>query len=265
MATHNAEPAELGRFLRSRRERLDPAGAGFPAGARRRSPGLRREEVAVLAGISPTWYAYLEQGRDVRPSVELLDSLARALRLSEDERRYAHVLVHGHVARPRPLVGDTSAEELVECLVAAAADDPHPVHAVGRHGDVLAWNAASAAWYDDWGALPVTGRNLLAWLLTSPVARERVVDWEDEARDAVAAWRAEVARAPGDEEVARRVAELSAASTRFRHWWDERIVRERRSRVRRFRRPGAEVRELRLVPVESPEFAPATVVLHLPL
>ncbi|MBW4717759.1 helix-turn-helix transcriptional regulator [Saccharothrix obliqua] len=260
-ASHNR--GELGRFLRSRRERLNPADVGFPTGPRRRSRGLRREEVAVLAGLSPTWYTYLEQGRDIRPSPEVVDSLARVLCLTEDERRYVHTLAYGHVARPLPLASEISADELLHQVIASYRDCPLPVFATSPPGDLLAWNPAATEWYDDWGALPAAERNLVRWLLVSPTARGRLVDWEVEARDAVARLRTEAARWPGDEAMARRVAELAELSPEFGPWWDEHIVRERRSRTRCFRHPVLGLRELRLVPMQSPEFAPAGVVLHL--
>nr|BFE52898.1 hypothetical protein GCM10017745_63250 [Saccharothrix mutabilis subsp. capreolus] len=218
----------------------------------------------MLAGVSPTWYTYLEQGRDIRPSPEVVDSLARVLCLSEDERRYLHTLAFGHVARPQPLDGEITGAELLKRLVAAAEDDPYPVLAVSPHGDLLAWNPAAVHWYDDWDRMPAEERNLVRWLLTAPAARRRLVDWADEARDAVAVWRAESAKCPDVGEVARRVRELGGLSAEFRLWWDEQMVRERRSRTRRFRHPELGVRELRLVPMESPEFAPAAVLVHLP-
>ncbi|MFD1148295.1 helix-turn-helix transcriptional regulator [Saccharothrix hoggarensis] len=263
MKSSSSSRDELGRFLRSHRERLHPADVGFPTGPRRRSLGLRRDEVAVLAGVSPTWYTYLEQGRDIRPSREVVDSLARVLCLTEDERRYVHTLAYGHVAEPLPLSGESSSADLIKHVVAAAEEHPYPLFGVSRHGDLLAWNPASTRWYDDWDRLPERERNVVVWLLTSPVARLRLPDWEREARDAVAAWRAEAAKWPGDEEFARRAREMAEASPQFRQWWDEQIVRERRSRTCRFRHPELGVRELRLVPLDSPEFDSAGVVLHL--
>ncbi|WP_433273457.1 helix-turn-helix transcriptional regulator [Actinosynnema sp. CS-041913] len=264
MNTGSTNRSELARFLRSRRERLDPAHAGFPTSARRRSRGLRREEVAVLAGLSPTWYAYLEQGRDIHPSPEVLDSLARALLLTEDERRYVHTLAFGQVIRPAPLPGEPAADELARRLVALAGDSAYPVYAVDQRGDLLAWNSAAAEWYDDWDLLPAGDRNIVHWFLVCPCARTRLVGWERAARDLVAWWRAESAHWPDDEALRRRVGRLAALSDRFARWWDERDVLALRSRVRVFRHPQG-VRALLVAPVRPAEFSPIRIVYHLPV
>src|SRR5689334_23475222 len=115
---------ELAGFLRSRRARITPAQVGLPTGPRRRTAGLRREEVAVLAGVSPTWYTYLEQGREIQPSPEVLDSLAQVLRLSEDERRYLHSLVRG--APGVPLAAEIPAADLIRQLTASFDGSPYP-------------------------------------------------------------------------------------------------------------------------------------------
>lgn len=148
---------ELARFLRSRRARVTPEQVGFPAGAHRRTKGLRREEVAVLAGLSPTWYTYLEQGRDIRPSIQVLDSLARVLDLSEDERRYMHTLAHGQVVNPQPLEAEEARGGTMRRVVGLMGDNLYPVYATDVYCDLIAWNDAAAEWYDDWGAgLPNT-------------------------------------------------------------------------------------------------------------
>jgi transcriptional regulator with XRE-family HTH domain len=124
LSTDDASRRELATFLRSRRERITPADVGLPAGPRRRTHGLRREEVAVLAGVSPTWYTYLEQGRGIQPSREVLDSLARVLRLSEDERRYIHSLAHGAVIQTAPLDADVPADQLIEQIISTFEESP---------------------------------------------------------------------------------------------------------------------------------------------
>jgi transcriptional regulator with XRE-family HTH domain len=158
-------------FLRSRRERMSPAEAGLPVTSRRRTPGLRREEVAALAGLSITWYTYLEQGRghDVSPAV--LDSVARVLQMSEDERRYMHHLAFGYVVDPRPLHEEIVVSELQQQIVTIAEAHPYPVYMVDHSADLVAWNSACEDWYDEWGKLRASERNFVLWLLTSEKAK----------------------------------------------------------------------------------------------
>jgi transcriptional regulator with XRE-family HTH domain len=256
---------ELARFLRSRRERVTPADVGLPSGHRRRAPGLRREEVAVLAGLSPSWYTYLEQGRGINPSEEVLDSLAQVLGLTEDERRYIHVLAHGEVRKPRPLVGELSPREIVQQLVLTADSSPHPVYAVDQFCDLLAWNRAATTYYADFAKLPEDRRNMLRWLLEAPEARERLPDWTDETRDVVARWRAMTAKCDAGSRLAELVAEFTRLSPDFAAWWDGLDVQEHRSRVRRFRHPRRGVQSMRLIVVQAPDFAPCIVVFHVPI
>lgn len=255
---------ELAHFLRSRRRRITPADVGMPAGPRRRSPGLLREEVAVLAGLSPTWYTYLEQGRKIRPSPEVLDSLARVLLLSEDERRYMHLLVHGEASRATPLNPEWTPAEVAAHLVDLTNPITYPVYAVNQYCDLLAWNQSAAEWYGDWSALGSGERNILYWMLLSAQAHKCLVDWEDDVRDVVARWRTDAAKWGHDTRVERIVAELSRASTHFSDWWGEHGVQEHRSRTRRLRHPQIGIRTLRVLPVTSPESPAVVTVFHLP-
>jgi transcriptional regulator with XRE-family HTH domain len=265
LSTDDTNRRELARFLRSRRERITPHEVGLPAGPRRRTRGLRREEVAVLAGVSPTWYTYLEQGRGIRPSREVLDSLATVLRLSEDEFRYIHSLAYGAVFHPTPLDADVPAIDLIKQIVAVHDAAPYPVYATDHHCDVLAWNRAACEWYDDWDALPPEERNMLRWMLLSPVARARLVDWREDARDIVARWRAEIAKHPADSLVPARIAEFSRLSPDFRTWWGQHQVVEHRSKIRRFRHGESDERSVRIVPMNVAEIAPTVIVLHIPI
>lgn len=253
---------ELAQFLRSRRERISPDQVGLPAGRRRRTPGLRREEVAVLAGLSPTWYTYLEQARDIQPSPEVLDSLARVLRLTEDERRYIHQLVFGQA--PERLEWQPDTTWLVTQLVQIADCDPCPIYALDYVGDVIAWNAAAAEWYTDWGALKGIERNIVWWLLTSPQARERVVDWADDARDIVGRTRALSARYRQDRRVAELIRRLHQASPDFRTWWADHEVRGQRMRPRRLRHPTLGSRSMWLAVLHPADDARITIAFHLP-
>jgi hypothetical protein len=219
----------------------------------------------VLAGVSPTWYTYLEQGRGIQPSREVLDSLARVLRLSEDERRYIHSLAHGAVIHTAPLAADVSAHELIEQIVSTFEESPYPVYAGDQYGDILAWNPAACDWYDDWGALPPEERNILRWMLVSPVARVRLVDWEEDTRDAVARWRGEIAKHASDPLQQAQVAEFTRLSAEFRTWWGQHRVVEHRSRIRRFRHDQLGQQAMRIIVLHSPEIVPSGVVLHIPV
>lgn len=256
--------AELAHFLRSRRARITPAEVGLPAGLRRRAPGLRREEVAVLAGLSPSWYTYLEQGRDIHPSTQVLDSLARVLRLTEDERRYLHTLAHGAPTTSPPLVGEEPPEVLVRGLVRTTQHSPYPVYGFNVYCELLAWNQAATTYYTDFARLPEDRPNILRWLLTAPEARQRLPDWHRDVRDIVARWRSTAAGYDGDDRLHELIEELRQSSAEFGRWWDAHDVVEHRSRLRRFRHPQHGAHSLRLVVVRAPEFAPCQVVFHLP-
>lgn len=250
--------------MRTRRERLKPADVGLPTGSHRRAVGLRREEVAVLAGVSPAWYTFLEQGRDINPSAEVLDSLANVLSLTEDERRYMHVLANKADGKVRPLAGDVSAEDSIRMLVQTAENSSYPVYSVNVYCDVIAWNNATKSYYTDFGALPAGQRNMLRWLLVAPEARERLPDRDDETRDIVARWRTMLATHERDGRAEKLIAEFRELSTDFAHWWDTFDVQEHRSRPRRFRHPVHGEQSLRLIVVQAPDFAPSVVVFHVP-
>ncbi|PPK65447.1 helix-turn-helix transcriptional regulator [Actinokineospora auranticolor] len=262
---NNAGRKELARFLRSRRERVSPSDVGLPLGTRRRISGLRREEVAVLAGVSTSWYTYLEQGREISPSPEVLDSLARVLRMSEDERRYMHVLAHGQVTKPGPLTPAPAARDMLRSTMTIFEHHHLPVYAGDHRGDLLEWNKAATTYYEDWSAYPPRERNIVRWMLLAPQAKARLADWEQDARDSVARWRAEAAKWPTDPRTRDLIAELARVSPEFTRWWDSHDVQEHRARVRRFRHPELGLRPLRILPLFSPEFPATAIIVHLPL
>lgn len=208
---------ELAMLLRSRRERLQPVDVGLPAGGRRRTPGLRREDVAGLASISTTYYTFLEQGRDVRPSHEVLDALAGALRLSPTERAHIHQLVHGATEATAPMVETLPPDvaDLVNRL------DPYPTYVTGRCWEVLAANRAARALWTDWYSLPPDRRNMLWWTFTDPAARTVFVEWESEARALLARFRTASAYHPGEPAFTSLFARLRDASAEVRAWWPQ--------------------------------------------
>ncbi len=252
----------MAQFLRRCRERTSPADLGLPTGSRRRTPGLRREEIAVLAGLSPTWYTYLEQGRDIRPSTEVLASLARVLRLSGDERTYLYLLATGSPPSDEKPRSDTSDDAVVRSVVAAMCDNDLPVYGADVHGDVVAWNVAATKWYTDFGALPEPRRNMLLWMLTAPEARERFVNWEDETRDVVGRFRRAAAARAWDARFEELIALMHEASPEFREWWSSHYVTRQRTRLREVRVDG----QLRVTQLAVLNLADCTrsVVVHLP-
>jgi len=219
--TTSGDPRALGQFLRSRRERLVPGDVGLPAGSRRRAAGLRREEVALLANLSATYYTFLEQGRSVRPSPQVLDAMAAALRMSAAERDYLHVLAYGPdedrtaaaaVAAPPEQI-DRGVADLVQRL------DPFPTFVKGRRWDVLVSNPAARELFTDWEAQPAGQRNLVRWMFTTDRARQVYLDWEAEARAMLGRFRLAAARHPHDPDFTALIAELRRDSDHVRDWW----------------------------------------------
>jgi transcriptional regulator with XRE-family HTH domain len=255
---------ELARFLRTRRERITPEQVGLPESLRRRTRGLRREEVAVLAGLSPTWYTYLEQARDIRPSPEVLDSLAHVLQLTEDERQYLHQLALGHVENLFPVTPAALVNSLVTDLVEVAGQNPYPLYAIDYAGEVIAWNEAARVWYTDWAALQGIERNIVWWMLMNPQARERIADWIDDARDIVGRTRALSARFPHDPRVNELIGRLHNESDEFDRWWPDHEVRGQGQRTRQFRVSGLGIRSMRLVVVHPADDPHVTMAFHLP-
>ena len=260
----NENRADLSRFLRSRRERIAPAEVGLPGGARRRAPGLRREEVALLAGVSPTWYTYLEQGRDIRPSDELLESLARVLRLTPDERRYLYLLASGHGPPVAPSETPAVDATAIGHVVSTVGVGDLPVYTGNLYGDVTCWNDAAAVWYTDFARLPENRRNLLWWQLTAPEARERLVNWADDTKALVARFRLASVSRPGDRRFHELIGVFREANPAFNVWWASYEISGLNTRVRRLRRPDGVVRSFEVVVLRMiDDFN--SIVLHIPI
>jgi transcriptional regulator with XRE-family HTH domain len=212
------DPRALGQLLRVRRERLTPQDVGLPPGTRRRTSGLRREEVAALANMSATYYTFLEQGRPVRPSGQVLDALATALRMTAAERRYLLTLAYGPDAAA-PGAGPGSPLEQVSPSVHDLVQrlEPHPTLVKGRRWDVLTANPAARELFGDWSG---GGEgNLVRWMFTSARAREVYLEWEPEARAMLGRFRLAAARHPGDPQLAELIASLRRDSQPVREWW----------------------------------------------
>jgi transcriptional regulator with XRE-family HTH domain len=217
---------ELRAFLRSRRARMSPADVGIPDDGRRRTPGLRREELAALAGVGVSWYTWLEQGRDIRPSAEVLDALARALRLDPTERMTLFALAR--TAMPLSEIADGADEpddgEITVLVKLVEALHPHPAYLLGPMTRVLAWNAAAAAVIGPVDALPEERRLLLWWLFVEPGLQAGRPGLHETARNMVGRFRAEYARHVGDVAYEELIASLRARSEEFARWWEEHHV-----------------------------------------
>jgi transcriptional regulator with XRE-family HTH domain len=210
----------LGAYLRDRRLKLDPATLGFPA-ERRRTPGLRREEVANRANISPTWYTWLEQGRGGAPSAAVLERLARALLLTDVEREHLFLIGLGRPPEARYENKDGVTPRLQHVLDAL---DPRPAIIRTAIWNVIAWNRAAKVMLGDFDAVPPDQRNVLRYLFLDPQARVTQYDWDGVARHVVGAFRADALRAGAAADVAPLVDELCRLSPEFRALWADKEV-----------------------------------------
>jgi transcriptional regulator with XRE-family HTH domain len=207
---------ELAEFLRSRRARLSPQSVGLPAVGRRRTPGLRREEVAILAGISPEWYTWLEQGRDINVSVPLLESVARTLRLNADEREHLFLLAQG---QPPPLekISHTTISPTLQAFIEGLNTSPACV--VDARLNAIAWNRAFCAVFGDYARMSERERNLIWRLFASPARQGNEQEWEEHARVYLAQFRAEYGRFINDPWWTEQIVALSRLSPEFRELW----------------------------------------------
>lgn len=221
----------LGNYLKDCRGRIDPTALGFPAG-RRRTPGLRREEVAARANISPTWYTWLEQGRGGSPSAQVLNRIVESLLLTDSEREHVFMLAFGHppeVVYKRPEGVTPRLQRLLDSF------ETCPAIIKSATWDVLAWNRAAATILTDYGKLPAEQRNILRLVFCSPKIRAGQLDWEATARFVVGAFRADAIRAGAHSEVTRLVEELCAQSPEFASFWRDNDVRVHGDGVKRLR------------------------------
>lgn len=226
--------SELGQFLKSRRTRVRPEDVGLPDSGRRRVPGLRREELAQLAGVSADYYVRLEQGRGGHPSDGVLDAIGRALSLDDAERAHLYDLARPARPRRRPPRPERVRPELRLLLDAL---DRVPAFVLGRRMDVLAWNRLAAALVVDFGALPPGQRNTARLVFLDEGMRSTHPEWEEAARETVAHLRLLAGRHPDDPDLAELIGELSMKSEEFRRWWARHDVREKTHGRKRMRHP----------------------------
>ena len=209
---------ELADFLRTRRARIAPEDVGLPRGSRRKTPGLRRGEVADLVGVSVDWYTWLEQGRSITPSTQVLERLVQTLRLDANERNHLF-----HLAQQQPPPALLSETETVSPALQRFLDDfgNRPAFVVGRRWDVLAWNDAACAVYGDYRHRTLRERNTVWNIFTNPLSRQFIVDWEGDARQILAQFRSTCARYAGDAQLTELIHDLQLNSPEFRAWWPD--------------------------------------------
>jgi hypothetical protein len=225
---------ELAAFLKSRRARLSPAEVGLPTTARRRTPGLRREEVSHLAGVGIAWYTWLEEGREIDVSAHFLDRIARALRLDATERAHLFTLAHN---RPPPIApaGSLRVTPTLRRMLEAVSG---PAYLATASMHVIAWNTALSAVFGDMDAIPAENRNMLWLVFASPSHRAAIPNWETDARAMLARFRIEFGRHREDPAFLELIERLQHITDEFRHWWPEQDVSVRQNKTKRFEISG---------------------------
>ena len=224
--------AELSSFLKSRRARIPPAAVGLQTGQRRRTPGLRREEVADLAGVGLTWYTWLEQGRDIRVSSQVLGAIAQALQLEPSER--AHLFRLAGQTPPAAQTGPPAISTRLQSVLDSW--DPYPAQIAGRRRDILAWNRASDAIYG-WSRFPEGERNSMRVLFLDPATRRMFMNWDNETAVAVAAFRADAGRDVSDPDYQELINQLSERSPQWASLWTKQDVRGRPEGLKKLQHP----------------------------
>ncbi|GAB4098540.1 helix-turn-helix transcriptional regulator [Sinomonas halotolerans] len=257
-----ARRKELGAFLRKRRERAVRADHGLPPVGRGRTTGLRREEIAFLSGVSVTWYTWLEQGRDINPSRQVLDAVALHLRLTAPEHDYILGL-SGFAPAPREAPG---APEPVPAHIQNLLDalDPSPAFVVTATWDIGAWNRGYEALFPGIATVPAGERNLLRLTFTDPYVRGMLPDWEDTSRSFLADYRAEAGSRADRDAHLELITRLRADSEDFARAWDDHEIRRFASRARTFLHPEAgrlEFEQHQLVPSDAPALR---IIAYLP-
>ena len=255
--------ADLAEFLRVRRAAVQPGDVGLAPGAgRRRTSGLRREELALLAGVSVSWYTWLEQGRPINVSIDVLDALARTLRLDPVERDHL-VALAGHSFRPTTERSSFTAADPLRRLLDAL--EPCPAYVLSPRWDFVAWNDAQSRLYPDIDSLPAEECNLVWVVFVRPAVRLLIADWETEARRVLSQFRADTTPIRDDPDVVSLIGRLRDASTEFATWWPRHDVAGFEARTRTFdHRPAGRLS------FEHQQFVPAgdptlRIIVHLPL
>ncbi|MGR6997386.1 helix-turn-helix domain-containing protein [Yinghuangia aomiensis] len=251
---------QLSEFLKVRRARLRPEDVGAGSfGGQRRVPGLRREELALLAGVSVDYYTRLEQGRARNVSPDILDAVSGALGLDADERAHLHNLASPRSARKRPSRPQQVGREMRQALEALAVV---PAYIIGRRLDVLAWNEPARTLIADFPAIPPGERNMARLVFLDGAAKDLYPDWEAKARDTVANLRLDAGRHPDDPQLATLVGELALGSDDFRRLWADHNVRGKTRGRKRFAHPQLGELALDYVAMRAPDDPDMTMMIY---
>jgi transcriptional regulator with XRE-family HTH domain len=253
--------AELGEFLKARRARLTPEDFGMPPGSRRRTPGLRREEVALLAGVGVTWYTWLEQGREINASQQVLEAVARTLRMDQVEREHLFRLAEATPLRVpgECLILPDAIGEIVESL------DPLPASLINSRFDLLLRNEASKDLFAEWHSLPCIHMNTLWCCVTEPTARDRLPEYDQHVRYLVARLRAAYGSHVGDPAWEEDIRRLSSLSREFADLWARHEVAKPELRTLSYDHPRAGMLRLALSELDVPDIQDTRIVVYTPL
>ncbi|ATL27668.1 helix-turn-helix transcriptional regulator [Streptomyces formicae] len=253
--------SELREFLMSRRARVSPAEAGLPdGGARRRTPGLRREEVAVLAGVGASWYQWLEQGRDISVSPQVLDSVARVLKLSSAERRHLYVLAGLNPPAPEVAQDDWGMCEGLHRLINNWM--PYPAHIMDAYWNCVMYNDAAASVL---GMRSETSENCLLTFFSDPIYRARATSWQRNAPQVVAMYRAACSELPEDDGFSAVIEEAKATSAEFAELWERRDILPGGQVAKEIEHPVVGTLFLESTQLKVPARPDLTIVMHTPM
>ncbi|MEU0009598.1 helix-turn-helix transcriptional regulator [Streptomyces sp. NPDC006314] len=251
---------QLSEFLQARRARLTPTDAGVPDfGGQRRVPGLRREELALLAGVSVDYYTRLEQGRARNVSTDVLNAVARALRLDSDERAHLCNLARPTTTRKRPSRPQQVGAEIRQALDALTGV---PAYIIGRRLDILAWNDMARALIADFPTMPAAERNMARLVFLDEASQDLYPDWDDKARDTVSNLRLDAGRHPDDPQLVSLIGELSLGSDGFRRLWADHDVRGKTRGKKRFAHPQLGDLTLDYVAMRAPDDPDMTMMIY---
>jgi len=252
--------AELGGFLKARRARLSPGDFGMPPGSRRRTPGLRREEVALLAGVGVTWYTWLEQGRQINASTQVLDAVARTLRLDRAEREHLYRLAEATPLRTECL--RTTVPDAIREIVRSL--DPLPASLVNSRFDILVTNSAHEELFWEWHSMPCVHQNTLWCCITEPSARDKFPEYDAHVRYLVARLRSAYSRHIGDRDWEEDIRRLASLSREFADLWARHEVADAEPRILTYLHPRAGAVSLAVSELEVPNMPEARLMVYTP-